>query len=52
MIRDQETLNILLDNISRFVRERLVPNEEKVAETDEIPDDIVEEMKAIGLFGL
>ncbi|TAN30881.1 MAG: acyl-CoA dehydrogenase [Castellaniella sp.] len=52
MIRDQETLNILLDNISRFVRERLVPNEEKVAETDEIPDDIIEEMKAIGLFGL
>jgi acyl-CoA dehydrogenase len=52
MIRDQETLNILLDNIARFVRERLVPNEEKVAETDEIPDDIVEEMKAIGLFGL
>lgn len=52
MIRDQETLNILLDNVSRFVRERLVPNEEKVAETDEIPDDIVEEMKSIGLFGL
>ncbi|WP_345798597.1 acyl-CoA dehydrogenase family protein [Castellaniella sp. MT123] len=52
MIRDQETLNLLLDNISRFVRERLVPNEEQVAESDEIPDDIVEEMKAIGLFGL
>jgi acyl-CoA dehydrogenase len=27
MIRDQETLNLLLDTISRFVRERLVPNE-------------------------
>ncbi|HEX7386594.1 MAG TPA: acyl-CoA dehydrogenase family protein [Castellaniella sp.] len=52
MIRDQETLNILLDQISRFVRERLIPNEEAVAETDEIPDDIVDEMKAIGLFGL
>ena len=38
MIRDQETLNVLLDNIARFVRERLVPNEELVAETDEIPD--------------
>lgn len=52
MIRDQETLNVLLDNISRFVRERLIPNEEAVAETDEIPAGIVEDMKAMGLFGL
>ena len=52
MIRDRETLNILLDNIARFVRERLVPNEERVAETDEIPADVVAEMKALGLFGL
>ncbi|AWQ03766.1 acyl-CoA dehydrogenase family protein [Bordetella bronchiseptica] len=52
MIRDQETLNGLLDTISRFVRERLIPNEELVAETDEIPADIVADMKAMGLFGL
>jgi acyl-CoA dehydrogenase len=52
MIRDRETLNILLDNIARFVRERLIPNEEVVAETDEIPDDVVRDMKALGLFGL
>lgn len=52
MIRDRETLNILLDNIARFVRERLVPNEERVAETDEIPADVVADMKALGLFGL
>ncbi|MFX1672719.1 acyl-CoA dehydrogenase family protein [Paraburkholderia sp. A2WS-5] len=52
MIRDQETMNVLLDNVSRFVRERLVPNEERVAETDEIPADIVNDMKAMGLFGL
>lgn len=52
MIRDQETLNILLDSISRFVRERLVPSEEAVAEADEIPASIVEEMKELGLFGL
>ncbi|NLD67227.1 MAG: acyl-CoA dehydrogenase [Limnobacter sp.] len=52
MIRDQQTLNALLDTISRFVRERLVPAEEEVAETDEIPPAIVEEMKEIGLFGL
>ncbi|VVE50195.1 acyl-CoA dehydrogenase family protein [Pandoraea terrigena] len=52
MIRDQEILNGLLDTIARFVGERLIPNEEQVAETDEIPDDIVADMKAMGLFGL
>jgi acyl-CoA dehydrogenase len=52
MIRDQETLNVLLANVERFVRERLVPNEERVAETDEIPEDIVDDMRKMGLFGL
>jgi len=52
MIRDPETLNALLDTVNRFVRERLVPAEALVAETDEIPDDIVQEMKDMGLFGL
>ena len=52
MIRDQETLNLLLDAVSRFVRERLVPAENEVAETDEIPTDIVAEMRDLGLFGL
>jgi acyl-CoA dehydrogenase len=52
MIRDQETLNLLLDSISRFVRERLVPQEHHVADTDQIPDDIVQEMKDMGLFGM
>ncbi|NMG17596.1 acyl-CoA dehydrogenase family protein [Aromatoleum bremense] len=52
MIRDQETLTLLLDTLSRFVRERLVPAENLVAETDEIPPDIVAEMRDLGLFGL
>ncbi|WP_109477629.1 acyl-CoA dehydrogenase family protein [Paraburkholderia sp. C35] len=52
MIRDQETLNILLDSLARFVRERLMPAEEHVAETDAIPYDIVNEMRELGLFGL
>lgn len=52
MIRDQETLNALLDTLSRFVRERLVPAESLVAETDEIPAEIVAEMRELGLFGL
>lgn len=52
MIRDPDTLNRLLDAVARFVRERLVPNEERIAEEDAIPAEIVDEMRAMGLFGL
>ncbi|AMN46191.1 acyl-CoA dehydrogenase [Steroidobacter denitrificans] len=52
MIRDQDALRSLLETVSRFVRERLVQAERIVDETDEIPADIVAEMKAMGLFGL
>ena len=52
MIRDTDTLNALLATVGRFVRERLVPAEDAVAETDAIPADIVRDMKAMGLFGL
>lgn len=52
MIRDPETLKDLTDGIGRFVRERLIPNENIVAETDAIPAELVTEMKALGLFGL
>ena len=52
MIRDNETLEALLDSVRRFVRERLVPAENDVAETDEIPPAIVQEMRDLGLFGL
>ncbi len=52
MIRDQETLNGVLDSIRRFVNEALIPREHEVAETDEIPEDIVDGMRELGLFGL
>lgn len=52
MIRDPEILTALLDTVQRFVRERLVPAEDLVAENDAIPADIVREMKTMGLFGL
>jgi acyl-CoA dehydrogenase len=45
-------LNQFLDTISKFVRERLVPAENEVAENDAIPEDIVQEMKDMGLFGM
>jgi acyl-CoA dehydrogenase len=52
MIRDQETLNQLIDVIARFVRERLVPAENQLAEESRLPADILQEMKDLGLFGL
>ncbi|AFT69962.1 Acyl-CoA dehydrogenase [Alloalcanivorax dieselolei B5] len=52
MIRDPELLNQLVDTVRRFVRDRLVPAEQSVAENDAIPEDIVQEMKEMGLFGL
>ena len=52
MIRDPEILNALVDSVRRFVRERLVPAEHEVSETDEIPQAIVDEMRELGLFGL
>ena len=52
MALDQETFDQLVQTVRRFIRERLVPLERQVDETDRIPDEIVEEMKALGLFGL
>ena len=52
MIRDPESFDILLSTIERFVRERLIPREAEVAETDAIPPDVLDEMRRMGLFGL
>lgn len=52
MALDPETFEQLLDTVRRFVRERLVPNEDRVAEEDAIPPEIVREMAELGLFGL
>lgn len=52
MINDHETFERLLERISIFVRERCVPNEELVIEADEVPEDLVQEMRELGLFGL
>ena len=52
MIRDQETLDQLVDIVERFVRDRLIPVEEEVANTNKVPDQIITEMKELGLFGM
>jgi acyl-CoA dehydrogenase len=49
---DTETFDALIETVERFVTERLRPAESEVAESDDIPADLVAEMKALGLFGL
>jgi acyl-CoA dehydrogenase len=52
MALDPESFELLLATLRRFVAERLRPLEAKVADDDEVPDALVAEMKAMGLFGL
>lgn len=52
MALDLETREQLIDTVRRFVTERLRPLEAKVAEDDAIPQDVIDEMKGLGLFGL
>jgi acyl-CoA dehydrogenase len=49
---DLETRDQLIASVRRFVSERLVPIEDKVARDDLVPDDIVREMRELGLFGI
>lgn len=52
MALDRETFDQLRDTVARFVQQRLVPIELKVAEEDAVPPDVIAEMKTLGMFGL
>ncbi|MFC6301522.1 acyl-CoA dehydrogenase [Pseudomonas sp. CCM 7893] len=52
MIRDPQTLHLLLDTLRQFVNEALIPRENELAETDDVPADIVTQFQEMGLFGL
>ncbi len=52
MSLDAETFDALIAAVRRFVAERLRPLEAAVEAADAIPDAIIDEMKAMGLFGL
>ena len=52
MAIDSESFELLLASVRRFIAPRLVPAESAVEELDEVPADIVEDMKTMGLFGL
>ena len=52
MALDQDTFDALIDGVRRFVTERLRPLEAQVESADAIPDDVIAEMRELGLFGL
>ncbi len=49
---DAETFALLLDTIRGFVRHRLMPIEEQVDATDQVPAEVIADMRALGLYGL
>ncbi len=49
---DADVFEQFIDQLKRYVRDRLIPAEAEVIEHDRIPDDILNEMREMGLFGL
>ena len=49
---DQDVFEQFIEQLQRYVRERLIPAEKDILETDTIPDQILDEMREMGLFGL
>jgi len=49
---DADTFASFKDQVRRFARERLVPQEERVFEAGSVPRDLLDEMRDMGLFGL
>ncbi|WP_291077213.1 acyl-CoA dehydrogenase family protein [Hyphomonas sp.] len=52
MAFDAEIRAALIEQVRRFVTEKCVPIEAQVGEEDEVPQDVVDEMKNLGLFGI
>jgi acyl-CoA dehydrogenase len=52
MSLDPETFDLLLETVRRFAEERLRPLEAQVDQDDAVPEEIVREMRDMGLFGL
>lgn len=52
MSLDPQTFDLLISSVRRYVQERLIPLEAEVAESNRIPDAVVDEMREMGIFGL
>ena len=51
MIRDAARLERLLADTRRFVRERAIPNEDRVEQEDRIPVELLDDMRRLGTYG-
>lgn len=49
---DDDVFQQLMDAVTRFARERLIPAERQVEEENEVPAEIIADMREMGLFGL
>jgi acyl-CoA dehydrogenase len=49
---DSDTLQSMVDQTRRFVRDELIPAEEWVEEHDDIPSHLIAKMKELGYFGM
>ncbi|WP_436644470.1 acyl-CoA dehydrogenase family protein [Microbaculum sp. FT89] len=49
---DSDVFEPLIETVRRFVDGRLIPCEDAVAEADEIPRSLIDEIRHLGLFGL
>lgn len=49
---DAESFRLLLATIRQFVRERLIPAEAEIDATDQVPAELVQAMREMGLYGL
>ena len=52
MTEREEIVDQLVATVRRFAREQLIPAEQEVEETDDIPERIIRQIKELGLFGM
>lgn len=51
MIRNETQMDQLIARIRAFVRDVAIPNEERVEQDDQVPEEAVAAMRALGTFG-
>lgn len=49
---DADIYDAFMEQLDRYVRERLIPAEDQLEELGHVPDDILAEMRDMGLFGV
>mgnify|MGYP005837312289 CR=1 FL=1 len=49
---EEESFEAFAAQLDRYVRDRLIPAEPRLIEANRVPEDILEEMRGLGLFGI